>query len=127
MAKLKVFVCSFKVPTVGFVDKEGAMHACARAQKTAFEGLAQVSSILGNRYLCDEDAEALERVKKFCNNNNGLEFEVVDVGAMNFLQKLRLRLRGIKCPAVSYGNKIFLGVPNEENLRMLLEEQNQKS
>jgi hypothetical protein len=122
MAKLKVFVCSFRVPTVGFVDKEGAMHACARAQKTAFERLAQVSSIVGNRYLSDEDAEVLERVKKFC-NDNGLELEVVDVGTMNFIQKLRLRLQGIKSPAVSYGDKIFLGVPSEEDLRKLLEEQ----
>ena len=39
MAKLKVYLHSLEFPTVGFVDKEGAMHACAQAQKTAFERL----------------------------------------------------------------------------------------
>jgi hypothetical protein len=41
---------------------------------------------------------------------------------MNFIQKLRLRLQGIKSPAVSYGDKIFLGVPSEEDLRKLEEQ-----
>jgi len=120
MGKLKVYVCSFGIPTVGFVDKEGAMHACARAQKTAFEGLARVSGLLGNRYLFDEDKEALKRVAEFC-NSNCLEFEVVDIGTMNFIKKLRLKVRGIKTPAVSYGEKIFLGVPSEEDLSKMLE------
>lgn len=128
MTKLKVFVCSSSIPAVGFVDKETAVHEqCvgyairSRAQETAFEGLKRVSGIVGNRYLSDEDLETLKRVEEFC-NSNGLEFEVVDVGAMNFIQKLQLRLRGVRAPAVSYGDKIFLGVPSEEDLTKILEE-----
>lgn len=42
MAKLKVCLHSLEFPTVGFVDKEGAMHACAQDQKTAFERLGSL-------------------------------------------------------------------------------------
>ncbi|MBS7616245.1 hypothetical protein KEJ45_03485 [Candidatus Bathyarchaeota archaeon] len=127
MAKIKVYVYSFSVPTVGFVDRDGAVHACAHAQKTAFEGLERISNIFGNRYLSDEDGEALERLKKFC-SNNGLEFEVVDVGAMNFANKLRLRIKGVQIPSIEYRNKIFKGIPSEENLKKILEnKQNTKN
>jgi len=119
MGKLKVYVCSLGIPTVDFVDKEGAMHACAQAQKTAFEGLTRISGILGNRYLSDEDRETLKNVEDFC-NRNGLEFEVIDVGTINWVEKLQMKLRRIKTPAVSYEKKIFLGAPNDEDLKRTL-------
>jgi len=37
-----------------------------------------------------------------------LAADFVNVGAMNFIQKLRLRMRGVRTPAVSYKGKIFL-------------------
>jgi hypothetical protein len=118
MAKLRVYVHSFELSTLGFVDKEGAMHACAQAGKTAFEGLGRVSNLLGNRYLCDEDRKALAFVEEYC-RNNGLEYEVVDLAAMSFLQKLQLRMRRIGTPSVCYEEKTLLGVPTEENLAEL--------
>lgn len=119
MAKIKLFVCSFSLPTVGFVDKEGAVHACARAQKTAFEGLARVSGIVGNRHLCDDDYKALGRVKEF-GDSRGLEFEVVDVAALSFLGKLRLRMKGVRTPAIAYKDRIFTGVPTKEDLKKII-------
>jgi len=118
MEKLKVYIHSFEIPTVGFVDKEGAMHACAQAQKTAFQGLAQRSSLLGNHYLCNEDAEVLMRVEDFC-KNNGFEYNIVDLGNMSFLARLRLRVKGVNAPAVCCGEKILCGVPSEEDLKKL--------
>jgi hypothetical protein len=119
MAKLKVYVHSFELPTVGFVDKEGAMHACAQAQKTAFEGLGQHAGLFGQRYLPDEDREVLSRVEDFCKNNS-LEYEVVDVGSMSFLAKLALRKKGIKTPAICAEEKTLCGVPSDEDMKKLL-------
>jgi len=118
MEKLKVYIHTYEVPTVGFVDKEGAMHACAQAQKTAFQGLEQRSSLLGNRYLCKEDAEVLMRVEDFC-KNNGLQYDIVDLGTMSFLARLRFRIEGVSSPAICCGEKIIRGVPSEEDLKKL--------
>lgn len=118
MKKLKVYIHSLEIPTVGFVDKEGAMHACARAQKTAFQGLERFSS-LGNRCLSDEQGEVLVRVEDFC-NNNGLEFDVIDLGTIGFLRRLKLKMKGLKNPAIRCGEKIVYGVPSEEDFKELL-------
>ncbi len=119
MEKLKVYIHSFEIPTVGIVDKEGAMHACARAQKTAFQGLRSFSSIIGNRYLSDEERQVLMRVEDFC-RNNGLEFEAVDLGSMSFLARLKLKMKRIKTPAVCYGEETLFGVPSNKDLKKLL-------
>jgi hypothetical protein len=119
MDRLKVYVHSFEVPTVGFVDKEGAMHACAQAQKTAFQGLERRAGLFGKRYLSDEDREVLMRIEGYC-KNNALEYEVVDVGRLSFLAKLGLRLKGIKTPAICSGEKTLCGIPSDEDIKKLL-------
>jgi hypothetical protein len=119
MVKLKVYVHSLEMPTVGFVDREGAMHACAQAQKSAFEGLERHAGLFGNRYLVDKEKEALLRIQGFCRNND-LEFEIVDLGTMGFLGKLKMRLKGLKTPAVSWADRTFNGVPSEEDFKRLL-------
>jgi hypothetical protein len=118
MEKLKVYIHSSEIPTLGFVDKEGAMHACAQAQKTAFQGLGQRAGLLGNRYLCNEDEQVLAQVENFC-KNNGLECSVIDLGAMSFLARLKLRMKGVNAPAVCFGEKMLFGVPSEEDLKKL--------
>jgi len=89
------------------------MHACAQAQKTAFQGLEQFSGLFGNRYLCDEDKEVLMRVEDFC-KNNGLEYDIIDLGTMSFLARLRLRMKGVNAPAICCGEKILHEVPSED-------------
>jgi len=119
MKKLTIYVHSFEIPTIGFIDKESAVHACAHAQKVAFQGLEQVSGILGNRYLSDEEIKAITVLENFC-KNWGVEFELTDLATVGFLTKLKMRLRGSKTPAVYCGKKIFYGVPSEEQLAQLL-------
>jgi len=119
MDKLRVYIHSFEVPTLGFIDKEGAMHACAQAQKTAFQGLEHHAGLFGKRYLSDEDREVLMRIDGFC-RNNGLEYEVVDVGRMSSVAKLGLRRKGVKTPAICAGDKTLCGIPSDEDLKKLL-------
>jgi len=118
MSKLKVYVHSLEIPTVGFVDKEGAMHACAKAQKTAFQRLERFSS-LGKRHLSDEEREFLMQIEDLCKKNS-LEFEVIDLGTISLLARLKLKMKGLKTPAISYGEKTVYGVPSEEDLKELL-------
>jgi len=118
MKKLKVYIHSLEIPTAGFVDKEGAMHACARAQKTAFQGLERFSG-LGNRYISDEQREVLMQVEDFC-KNNGLDYKIIDLGTISFLARLKLKMKGLETPAVSCGEKIIYGLPSEEDLKELL-------
>jgi glutaredoxin len=119
MDKLKVYVRSHELSTLQFVDFEGGKHACAQASKSAYEGLGSVSNLFGNRYLCDEDREALAAVEGYC-KDNGLEYEVIDLGRMSSLRKLLLRMKGIKTPTLCYEDKMLCGVPTEESLRRLL-------
>jgi hypothetical protein len=119
MARLKVYVHSFEVPTVGFVDREGAMHWCAQAQKSAFQGLEQHAGLFGKRCLSDVDREVLMRIENFC-KNNALEYEIVDVGGMNFLARLGLRMKGIKTPATCLGEKMLYGIPSDEDIKRIL-------
>ena len=116
--KFKVYIHSIEPSTLGFVDKEGAEHACARAQLTAFTGLDRLAGMFGKRYLSDGDSRTLANVEEFCRTNN-VEYEVSDLGQMNFLQRLVLRMKGIRTPAVYCEKRTVQGVPTEEDLRRL--------
>jgi hypothetical protein len=127
MDRLKVYVHSFEVPTVGFIDKQRAIDKeghkgvdyCAQAQTTAFQGLAHHAGVFGKRYLSDEDRDVLMRIDGYC-KDNALEYEVVDVGSLGFLAKLGLRMKGIKTPTICKGGKTLCGVPSDEDLRKLI-------
>jgi hypothetical protein len=119
VAKVKVYVHSYEFPTVGIVDKEGAEHACAQAQTTAFQGLGRLSGLFGNRYFCDEEREFLKLVEDYCDSNR-LEYEIIDLGTRSFLARMKLRLKGIKTPAISCEGKKLCGIPKEIDLKKLL-------
>lgn len=121
MANLKVYVRSFEIPTVGFIDKEGAMHACgaAQAHANAFQGLAQHAGLFEKRCLSDEDREFVMKIDVFC-QSNALKYEVVDVGTMSFFAKLGLRMKGIKTPAICVGDRTFCSIPPDKDLKKLL-------
>jgi hypothetical protein len=119
MVKLKVYVRSFEIPTEGFVDAEGARHACAEAQKTAYQGLERHGGLFGTRCVTDEETEALTRIENFC-RNNALEYEIVDVGSLSFFARLGLRMKGIKTPTVCLGERMMHGVPSDEDIRNIL-------
>jgi len=114
-------VYSFKVPTLGFIDKEGAMHACAQAGSSAFSGLKNYPGSMDNRYLSDEEKKAIITVEDFCNKHN-LEFETIDVAIMGSLTQMKLKAKGLmNFPAIVFREKVFHGVPTEETLKELLE------
>jgi hypothetical protein len=119
MAKVKVYVHSHEFPTVGIVDKEGAMHACAQAQTTAFQGLGRLAGLFGKRYLSDEEREFLMLVEDFCRGNR-LEYEIIDLGTLSFLARMELRLKGVKTPAICCEGKTLCGIPRKEDLKELL-------
>jgi hypothetical protein len=122
MVKLTVYIHTIKLGTVSFVDKEGAMHACAQAQSTAFKELTRLSGLFGNRYLCDDDRNTLLKVESFC-RNKGLEYDIVDLGTMNFLTRLRLRIAGIRTSTICCGKERFFGILSEEDLQKLVSAQ----
>ncbi|MCK4478674.1 hypothetical protein KAU88_09160 [Candidatus Bathyarchaeota archaeon] len=66
MEKIKIYVHSFNISTLDFVDKEGAQHACAQAGSTAFSGLKHYPSSMDNRYFSDKERNALTAVENFC-------------------------------------------------------------
>jgi len=63
--------------------------------------------------------EFLMRIKDLCEKNS-LEFEVIDLGTISFLRRLKLKMKGLKAPAIICGEKIVYGVPSEEDLKKLL-------
>ena len=118
--KIKVYVYSLTVPTVGFVDKEGAMHACAQAGNLPFEGLKHHPGSMDNRYLSDEERKAIVIVENFCKRSD-CEIEIIDVAKKGFLTKMKLKAKGLmNFPAIAFKEKVIHGVPTEETLRELL-------
>ena len=119
--KIKVYVYSRTVPTLGFVDKEGAMHACAQAGSSAFSGLKNYPGSMENRYLSVEEKSAIVMVEDFCKRSGG-EFEVIDVAGCGFLTKMKLKTKGLtNFPAITFKEKVIHGVPTEETLRKIIE------
>gem|GEM_PF-1788825 len=116
MLKLKVYVHSLELPTTGFVDKEGAMHACAQAQKTAFTGLERFSSLFGRRYLTDLEREFLLQTDNFCKEHE-VNLEIVDLGTADFLEKLKLKIKGVTTPAICCEARIIHRFPSEEDIK----------
>jgi hypothetical protein len=126
MDKLIVYVHSYEISTLDFIDKEGAMHGCANAGVIAFQRLQSGSAMFGNRYLCDGDRQTLTCVEDFC-KQKGLEYGVIDLGEMNFFGKLALRIKGIRTPAVCYRKNTFCGIPNNAILSSLLSKRSNRT
>lgn len=75
------------------LDKEGAQHVSAKAGNTAYSGLQHYPGAMDNRYLLDEERNAIIIVERFC-MKRGLEHEVIDLGK-GILEKLRFKLKGV--------------------------------
>lgn len=120
MEKIKIYVHSFNISTLDFVDKEGAQHACAQAGSIAFSGLKHYPSSMDNRYFSDKERDALTAVENFC-KKKGYEFEVIDLAEKGFLTKMRLRLKGLtNLPTISFQKKVVHGVATEDALEKLV-------
>jgi len=121
MKKLQVYVYSVsEIPTADFVDKEGALHACARAGTMPFETMGRYPSGMDGSLISAEEKKAIISVESFC-KNNGYMFEIVDFTKLSFWSKMKLKREGVKSfPAISCGEKILCGVPTEDELKELV-------
>ncbi|MFQ5758982.1 MAG: hypothetical protein ACE5IF_04840 [Candidatus Bathyarchaeia archaeon] len=120
MAKIRIFVYSQCVSSLDFVDKEGAQHACARAGSSAFSGLKHYPGAMDNRYLSEEEKQAITLIEEICKKNQ-LDFEIVDLGKSGFLAKTKAFVKGIrKFPTITFMEEKIDKVPTEEKLRALV-------
>jgi hypothetical protein len=131
-ARLKIYVHSIRLATEPLFDKDGFLSfhyaegweatfcqsSYKSAEKKFGERLERASNLFENRYLADGEREMIMRVEDFC-RRNAIEFDVVDVGNLSFLEKVRGRIVGLRTPAVSCGKKLFNGIPSETNLMEL--------
>lgn len=120
MEKIEIYVYSFNISTLNFVDKEGAQHTCAQAGSTAFSGLKRYPGSVDNRYLSDEERKAIISPENFC-KKKGIEFEVIDLSTKGFFTKMKLRLKELtNLPTIVFQEKVIHGVPTEEALEKLV-------
>ena len=119
--KIKVFVCSFKeVSTLDYVDKDSMGHPCvtSRHGENIFSRFKYLPSGSWYGYLPDGQIKVLDVVSKFC-EENGLEYEIVDVANLGVAGKMKLVFKGIKAPMVAYKGRKIEGVPTKEDLKVL--------
>ncbi len=120
LKRIQVYVYSARISTLGFVDKEGAQHACARAGSTAFSGLQRFPGAMDDRYLTDEERNAIILVESFC-KHRGLEYEVVDLAGKSFLGRMKFMLKGVASfPVITFEGKTVQGIPTEQALEELV-------
>lgn len=121
MKKITVYIYSVaQIPTLGFVDKEGALHACAQAGNLPFDVMKHYPSSMNGNLISPEEKNTITSVETFC-RKNGYQFEIVDFARLSFLSKIKLKRKGVKSfPTVSYGEKFLCSVPTEDDLNMLV-------
>ena len=121
MKKIRVYVYSVsQMPTTDFVDKEGAMHACAKAGNMPFETLRHYPRGVDESLIFNEQKSAVLSVESLC-KNSGYDLEVVDFAKLSFLSKMKLRGKGVKSfPAISCGERFLCEVSTEDDLKELV-------
>ena len=118
--KIKVYVSSFKsISTLDFVDKDSMGHPCVTSRHDICSGLKRLPIGSWNGYLTDKQIKVLDVVSEFC-EENGLEYEVVDVTNLSSISKMKLVFKGIKAPTISFKGKTIEGVPTKEDLKVLI-------
>jgi hypothetical protein len=120
LIRIRVYVYSSAVSALGFVDKEGAQHACAQTGGSAFAGL-QHHAGMSNRYLSDGEKSAIIAVEAFCKTRGGFDYEVVDLALEGYFAKAKCWLKGLRnLPAVALEKGVICGVPTEEDMKKLV-------
>lgn len=119
--KIKVYVSGFEISTLDYVDKDSMGHPCvtSRHGENIFTGFKHLPKKSWNGYLTDDQMKAIDVVGEFC-EENGLEYEVVDITNMSFVSKMKFMFKGIKAPTISFRGKKIEGVPTKEDLKALI-------
>lgn len=118
--KMKVYVSSFDISTIDYVDQKSMGHPCvtSRHSENIYTGLKHLPRGYWDGYLTEDQMKAVDVVCEFCEENS-IEYEIVDIENLSSLSKMKLMLKGIKAPTVSFRGKKIEGVPSKEDLRTL--------
>jgi len=121
--KVQVYVSSFEISTLDYVDKDSMGHPCvtARHGENIFIGLKHVPQGLIDGYLTEDQLETIDVVGQFC-EINGLQCEIVNMTNLGWLRKMKLVLQGIKAPTTIFRGKRIEGPPAKEDLEALISE-----
>jgi hypothetical protein len=128
-ARLKIYVHSIRLATEPLFDKDGFLSfhyaegweatfcqsSYKSAEKKFGERLERASNLFENRYLADGERETIMRVEDFW-RRNAIEFDVVDVGNLSFLEKSERQNRWFEDSRRFLRQKMFNGIPSEANL-----------
>lgn len=115
-----VYISSFKVSTLDYVDKDSMGHGCvtSRQGENIYAEFKHLPEGSWDRYLSENQEKVVDAVNEFC-EENGLECEIVDIESLSFLSKMKLMFKGIKAPTIMFGGKTIQGVPTKEELKTL--------
>ena len=105
--KVKVYVCGLKeVSTLDFVDDKSMGHPCvtSRAGENIYSGFRHLPSGSWNGCLSEDQRKTVNIVREFC-EENGLEYEVVDVTNLGFTSKMNLVFKRIRTPTITFKGK----------------------
>ena len=121
--KIKVYVSSFEISTLDYVDKDSVGHPCvtSRHGENIFTGFKHLPKGARDGHLADDQIKTVDVVDKFC-KENGLEYEVVDIRNTSFVSKMKLMFKGIKAPTISFKGKKIERIPTKEDLNTLISE-----
>jgi hypothetical protein len=112
--KIVLYVRTVELPSGRFVDREGALHACAQAGSLPFQGLKGASHLIGRVYL-DADWQAL-CIAQALQENKGVEVEVVDVSRSFWLRRKLRRLGIRKTPQFVVDGQLLPTITSVEQL-----------
>lgn len=106
--------------TLDYVDADSMGHPCVttRHAESMFTEYKHFPKGSWNGYLTDDQVKAIDVVDKFCEENE-LEYEVVDITNVSFVNKMKFMFKGIKAPTISFEGRRIEGIPTKEDLKTL--------
>lgn len=118
--RIKVYISSFNISTLDYVDQKSMGHPCvtSRHGENIFAGFKHLPKGFWDGYLTENQRKAVEVIHEFC-EESGLEYEIIDIENLSSLGKMRLMFKGIKAPTTIFKGEMIEGVPSKEHLRAL--------
>ncbi|UCH32296.1 MAG: hypothetical protein JSV05_02650 [Candidatus Bathyarchaeota archaeon] len=118
--KVKIYVCTLDgVSAFDYVDKESIGHPCVTSRH-AEDLFTEWKHFPGsNGVLPQDQKDFVNTVAGFC-KKNAIEYEIIDMAKLGLMGKMKLALKGLKAPVITYGKTKINGLPKEENLKALL-------
>ncbi len=114
-AKVKIYVSSFRIAS-SQVDKAKVCSQCG-PQHTGRIISQQLTHFHDSTcFLSEDQTKIVDTTVEIC-EENGLEYEIVDIENLGFLSKMKLFFKGIRAPTVTFEGKTIEGMPTREDLK----------